>query len=242
MTTTEKVEFGDFQTPLGLAREVCALLRQQDIHADTLLEPTCGLGTFLLAGAEFYPKAALLGFDVKSEYVATTKLLLQQHAATDDITIRQQDFFAHDWDAELRMIQGSLMVLGNLPWVTNQAVGSLNGTNVPVKENFQGFRGIEARTGKSNFDISEWMLIRLVRALRGRHATLAMLCKTGTARKLLRYQIKLLLVIFVDIPPKFVYGALCWDRRYARFGKFFDSRSLAEAASMVESLVYRRGT
>src|SRR5439155_4353761 len=42
-------------------------------------------------------------------------------------------------------------------------------------------------TGKSNFDISEWMLIQLVRALRGRKATIAMLCKTGTARKLLRF-------------------------------------------------------
>src|SRR5437773_1338778 len=63
----------------------------------------------------------------------------------------------------------------------------MNGSNLPTKENFQGFRGIEARTGKSNFDISEWMLIRLVKALRGRSATIAMLCKTGTARKLLRF-------------------------------------------------------
>ena len=63
----------------------------------------------------------------------------------------------------------------------------MNGSNLPAKENFQGFRGIEARTGKSNFDISEWMLIRLVKALRGRSATIAMLCKTGTARKLLRF-------------------------------------------------------
>ena len=31
----------------------------------------------------------------------------------------------------------------------------------PTKENFQGFSGIAARTGKSNFDISEWMLIQL---------------------------------------------------------------------------------
>jgi len=63
----------------------------------------------------------------------------------------------------------------------------MNGSNLPVKENFQGFRGIAALTGKSNFDISEWMLIQLVRALRGRKATLAMLCKTATARKLLRF-------------------------------------------------------
>ncbi|MGD0614025.1 MAG: SAM-dependent methyltransferase [Verrucomicrobiota bacterium] len=84
-------------------------------------------------------------------------------------------------------LRGSLLVLGNLPWVTNAAVCGMNGTNLPAKENFQGFRGIEARTGKSNFDISEWMLIRLVKALRGRNATIAMLCKTATARKLLRF-------------------------------------------------------
>ena len=63
----------------------------------------------------------------------------------------------------------------------------MNGSNLPTKENFLGLRGIAARTGKSNFDISEWMLIRLVRALRGREATIAMLCKTAIARKLLRY-------------------------------------------------------
>jgi hypothetical protein len=46
---------------------------------------------------------------------------------------------------------------------------------------------LAALTGKSNFDISEWMLIGLLRALRGREATIAMLCKTATSRKLLRY-------------------------------------------------------
>ena len=80
-----------------------------------------------------------------------------------------------------------MLILGNLPWVTNATVSGMNGGNLPVKENFQGFRGIEALTGKSNFDISEWMLIQLVKALRGRSATIAMLCKTGTARKLLRF-------------------------------------------------------
>ena len=88
---------------------------------------------------------------------------------------------------ELQKADGRLLVLGNLPWVTNSAVSALNGSNLPAKENFMGLRGIAARTGKSNFDISEWMLIRLVRALRGREATIAMLCKTATARKLLRY-------------------------------------------------------
>ena len=84
-------------------------------------------------------------------------------------------------------MQGSLLVLGNLPWVTNATVSGLDGTNLPPKENFQGLRGIAARTGKSNFDISEWMLIQLIKALRRRTATVAMLCKTAIARRLLRF-------------------------------------------------------
>jgi hypothetical protein len=187
MKRNAKIEFGDFQTPLALAREVCSLLVQQGVEADAVLEPTCGVGAFLNAAAEVFPKARLLGWDINRDYVEQTKLALKQAGATKRATVGVQDFFAHDWEAELAGIPGTILVLGNLPWVTNATVSGMNGSNLPAKENFQGFRGIEARTGKSNFDISEWMLIRLVKALRGRSATIAMLCKTGTARKLLRF-------------------------------------------------------
>jgi len=187
MKTSARIEFGDFQTPLALAREVCLLLKAQGVPADVIVEPTCGLGTFMQAAAECYPEAELRGFDISHDHVQAATERLNGAATGRRATIRQQDFFAHDWDAELGRVRGSILVLGNLPWVTNQTVASLNGSNVPAKENFQGFRGIEARTGKSNFDISEWMLIRLLKALRGRQAILAMLCKTATARKLARY-------------------------------------------------------
>jgi hypothetical protein len=42
-------------------------------------------------------------------------------------------------------------------------------------------------TGKSNFDVSEWMLLRLLAALQGRRATLAMLCKTAVARRVIEF-------------------------------------------------------
>jgi hypothetical protein len=80
-----------------------------------------------------------------------------------------------------------LLLLGNPPWVTNAGVSALGGANVPVKKNFQGHRGIAARTGKANFDISEWMLIHLLEASLGRELVVAMLCKTATARKVLRH-------------------------------------------------------
>ncbi|MBI2924120.1 MAG: SAM-dependent methyltransferase [Verrucomicrobia bacterium] len=187
MKTNARIEFGDFQTPLALAQEVSSLLIQQGLSPDTVLEPTCGLGAFLVAAAEAFPKARLLGWDINPDYVAQAKSALVQSGAAKRASVGQQDFFTHDWEAELADIRGSLLILGNLPWVTNATVSGMNGSNLPAKENFQGLRGIEARTGKSNFDISEWMLIRLVRALRGRKATIAMLCKTATARKFLRF-------------------------------------------------------
>jgi len=187
MKTQAKIEFGDFQTPLALAREVSLLLIEREVHADAVLEPTCGAGAFLIAASKAFPKARLIGWDINPEYVAQTKAALAEAGAGKRASVGQQDFFAHDWEAEVAETRGSLLVLGNLPWVTNATVSGMNGSNLPAKENFQGFRGIQARTGKSNFDISEWMLIRLIKALRGRKATIAMLCKTGTARKLLRF-------------------------------------------------------
>ena len=65
-------------------------------------------------------------------------------------------------------------------------LGATWGQQSPAKTNFQGLRGLDARTGKSNFDISEWMLVRLIEALPPGGA-IAMLCKTTTARKVLRH-------------------------------------------------------
>src|SRR5262249_54071710 len=39
----------------------------------------------------------------------------------------------------------------------------------------------------ANFDISEWMLLKLAEAARGRSFSIALLCKTGVARKALEY-------------------------------------------------------
>jgi hypothetical protein len=66
-------------------------------------------------------------------------------------------------------------------------MGVIGGKNLPEKSNFQGHSGFAARTGKANFDISEWMLMKLLEALQGTRAAIAMLCKTATARKVLRY-------------------------------------------------------
>jgi hypothetical protein len=187
MRSNAKIEFGDFQTPQALASQVCALLAQRQIAPDRVLEPTCGVGSFLVAAAQLFPGAELFGWDINGDHVEQARAALGQAGAARRSTVVRQDFFKHDWEGEMAGFQGELLILGNLPWVTNAAVSCINGANVPVKQNFQGFRGLEARTGKANFDISEWMLIELIKSLRGTPATIAVLCKTAIARKCLRY-------------------------------------------------------
>src|SRR5207247_1116800 len=118
MKTGTKIEFGDFQTPLALAREVCALLVAQGIEADAVVEPTSGTGALLVAAAETFSKARLLGWDVNCDYVRKAEAALARAGAASRGALGQQNFFAHDWEAELASIRGGLLVLGNLPWVT----------------------------------------------------------------------------------------------------------------------------
>ncbi|MEY2881732.1 MAG: Modification methylase [Verrucomicrobiota bacterium] len=185
MKSAAKVEFGDFQTPLPLAREVCGLLGALGIAPDTIVEPTCGAGAFLIAAAEAFPAARLIGFEINTAHLAAAQANLSStgHA---HVEVSQQDFFSHDWDAEVRE-RGHVLVLGNPPWVTSAAVAAVTGTNLPAKQNIYGLRGLAAKTGKANFDIAEWMLVRLLQALRGRAATIAVLCKSATAQKVLRH-------------------------------------------------------
>jgi len=183
-----KVEFGDFQTPPELAREVCAALRRSGLAPASVLEPTCGTGAFLVEALSSFPTKRAVGFDINPDYVAASReALATLHLPTTTASVDCADFFSKDWPAALDSLPEPLLVIGNPPWVTNAAVGSVGGSNLPAKSNFQGHSGFDALTGKSNFDISEWMLLHLLDWLSGRRATLAMLCKTVVARKVLHH-------------------------------------------------------
>ncbi|MFQ5423245.1 MAG: SAM-dependent DNA methyltransferase [Phycisphaerae bacterium] len=179
----QKVEFGDFQTPLGLAHEACRLLARLDLSPSSILEPTCGRGAFLGAALRAFPGvAAVRGFDCNPDHVQVSLVAVSDHP---DARVECGDFFKVNWDGVLSELPDPILVVGNPPWVTNAAVGSLAGANLPPKANIDGLRGIDALTGRSNFDISEWMLRETMRWLQGRVGAMAVLCKTAVARKLL---------------------------------------------------------
>ena len=182
-----KIEFGDFQTPEDLVREICNYLYKQNIRPQSVVEPTCGKGHFLLGAMGRFDSAdRFLGIERNRDYLDEARSHLRDPNGTG-VELRCEDFFSVDWQNTLGNLPEPILIIGNPPWVTNSELGSLGSSNLPVKSNFQGHKGLDALTGKSNFDISEWMLIHLVEKMQGYEAFLAMLCKTTVARKVLRH-------------------------------------------------------
>ncbi len=186
--TKQRIEFGDWQTPLDLAQQVCERLARMGVDPDVIVEPTCGLGAFVVAAAGTFSNAKHIhGFEINPAYVDHLSGQLQHVPHHERITLAVDDFFAKDWKAVLHKLTGELLVIGNPPWVTSAGLGAIGGHNLPGKSNFQSHSGFDAMTGKANFDISEHMMMEMLRWFRGRKGTLAMLCKTAVARKVLAH-------------------------------------------------------
>jgi hypothetical protein len=186
-TTHHQIEYGDFQTPVELAEKICQKLAQIGVNPDAVIEPTCGLGAFIEASARHFPSAQrIIGVEINPIHLQALRNR-QSLFENGRVEIKSGDFFSFNWEALLNGLQDKILVLGNFPWVTNAQLGVIGGANLPEKTNFQRHRGLHAITGKSNFDISEWMLMQAAEWLQNRHGHLAMLCKTAVARKLLTH-------------------------------------------------------
>lgn len=184
---SKKIEFGDFQTPIELTEIITKKLIHLKVEPDIIIEPTCGTGNFLLAASKNFKSAnKIVGIEINSAYLEEIKnnKIIKKDSR---IIIQQQNFFDFSWLNIIDNFQGKILLLGNYPWVTNSRQGVIKGNNLPQKINFQKHQGLDAITGKSNFDISEWMLIKTIDWLQNYDGYLAMLCKTSVARKILSY-------------------------------------------------------
>lgn len=183
-----QVEYGDFQTPLELAKRVCEKLGELEISPATIIEPTCGVGAFVEASAANFPSAKrIIGVEVNQAYLDVLENYKKRFAEPERVRLLQGDFFDFNWKNLLGDIEDPLLIIGNFPWVTNSQQGAIGGVNLPAKMNFQNRNGFDAMTGKSNFDISEWMLIQVSNWFNKRQGYLAMLVKTAVARKFLNH-------------------------------------------------------
>ncbi len=180
-------EFGDFQTPRELAVESLQVLKEHlNFYPGTVIEPTCGVGGFLLAAVEAFPNAdRFIGLELENEYVNFVRQQIENEVQVDKVEVIQANFFEYNWDLLLSQVASPILVIGNPPWVTNSDIGVLSGKNLPEKSNIHNRNGFSAINGSSNFDISEWMLLQQLDWIETHGGCIAMLCKTSVARKVL---------------------------------------------------------
>jgi hypothetical protein len=181
-------EFGDFQTPPQLVAAVLESLCSFGKVWPRVIEPTCGRGNFL-AGLlkQTIPPREIQAVEIQDIHLKNAQRIAGGSSSTR-ITIRQANLFHLDLHRDLQWSEtGSLLVVGNPPWVTNSELGTLESDNLPNKTNIKGLRGIEARTGGSNFDIAEYIWLKLIKELAPEQPTIALLCKTSVARNVLQF-------------------------------------------------------
>lgn len=173
-------EYGDWQTPDEFASRACFWLKNHfEISPTIILEPTCGLGSFLAASTSIFPNYEIAyGEEVNAEYVAQCA---KRFSDLQNIEVSKHDFFL---DPFFPKTSSELLVIGNPPWVTNSELSAMGSENLPDKSNVRGLKGIDAITGASNFDICEFIILRLMQEYQGTNTVIAMLCKTSVARNL----------------------------------------------------------
>ena len=182
----DRAERGDFQTPPDLAATVVAEAAR-GFRPRAVVEPTCGRGSILLAAADAFPEAErLIGAEIDPVHFAALREAVSLRSDRDRFDLIHGDFFDLDWDSILGGTPGPLLVTGNPPWVTSAQIGRMGGTNRPPRS-AGGLKGLDAVTGRSNFDISEAIVGRGIewigRGSRRERGRLAMLCKSGVAAK-----------------------------------------------------------
>lgn len=181
-------DLGDFQTPPELIKEVIDCLYQTGQRWSRALEPTCGSGGFIKGFIESpSPPREIVGFEIQDRHLERA-LQIAESSPSTKVQIRKANIFDVDLKRDLRWrARGPLLVIGNPPWVTNSALGALGSSNLPRKSNVKKLRGIEAMTGSSNFDIAEFIWLKLITELADQEPTIALLCKTSVARNILQF-------------------------------------------------------
>lgn len=169
-------KFGDFQTPLELAKQCMQKLTIPE--ESRILEPTCGTGAFLHAAMDLYPKTERRGVEINKEYAKQ---------ASSFGSVANADVFTYDFTGLQWKKKGRIYVVGNPPWVTAADMKRMGSTNIPTKSNFKEAQGFDAILGGSNFDICESIILQMIHTFGNEPMTLGMLCKTQVVRNMMEY-------------------------------------------------------
>lgn len=188
----DRAEYGDFQTNKDLANKIAKHLAIKNISPEIVIEPTCGKGNFIIASlSNFKAVKKVFGIEIYKPYIWETKFgildffLSNPNSNKPEITITHCSIFDFDFNHISKQFPTEkLLILGNPPWVTNSKLGSLNSSNLPKKTNFKNQNGLDAMTGKGNFDIAEYITLMLLDAFQSHTGFLALLVKNSVVKNI----------------------------------------------------------
>lgn len=180
-----RTEFGDFQTNNDLSIRVVKRISSQVQNPTILFEPTFGEGNLLLAGLqEFSSIEKVIGVEIYKPYIWKTKFKILDYYLQNllknkpSITLYHESIFDFDLNNLAKnTINDNILILGNPPWVTNAQLTNLESDNLPRKSNFKNNTGLDAMTGKGNFDIGEYITQNLIRNFQNHQGYMAFLVK-----------------------------------------------------------------
>ncbi|MHA1269790.1 MAG: SAM-dependent methyltransferase [Candidatus Helarchaeota archaeon] len=188
-------DMGDFQTPRHLTDKICQYLCNIGIDPLLVIEPTCGSGNFVISALNYFPNLKYVYcVEIQEDYEWHFKLNLLRESFRRPINtiieFHRKNIFTHHFSTKflrlLKKFSGQFLILGNPPWVTNTELSILNSDNIPFKSNIKGYKGIEAITGKGNFDIAEYIIVQMVKKFSKYEGNLAMLCKTSVIKNIVK--------------------------------------------------------
>jgi len=188
----DRAEYGDFQTNKDLADKIAKHLSKRSISPEIIIEPTCGKGNFIIASLKnFKAVKKVFGIEIYKPYVWETKFSILDFFLSNpdihkpEITITHCSVFDFDFkNISKQFPNEKLLIIGNPPWVTNSKLGSLNSSNLPQKSNFKNQNGLDAMTGKGNFDIAEYITLMLLDSFQSHNGYLALLVKNSVIKNI----------------------------------------------------------
>jgi hypothetical protein len=194
----DRAEYGDFQTNEDLANKVTLHLASKNISPEIIVEPTCGKGNFIIASIKNFQNIQnIFGIEIYKPYVWETKFSIVHFFLENPKTKKPIISIAHCnvFDFDFKQIERQfsdkyILVIGNPPWVTNSKLGSLNSANLPKKTNFKNHSGLDAMTGKGNFDIAEFITITMLETFQKMKGHLLLLVKNSVIKNIVFDQTK----------------------------------------------------
>ncbi|MCB0515731.1 MAG: hypothetical protein KDD49_06675 [Bacteroidetes bacterium] len=188
----DRAEYGDFQTNLDLANKVAFHLTTKNISPEIVIEPTSGKGNFIVASLkQFKGIDRVFGIEIYKPYVWESKFNIIDFYLNNPTENKPEISIIHSsvFDFDFKPIAKEnntkeILIIGNPPWVTNSKLGSLNSSNLPKKTNFKNHNGLDAMTGKGNFDIAEYITLMIIATFQHQKGNIALLVKNTVIKNI----------------------------------------------------------